>query len=424
MAQPLRAGGFLASVLTVAGGTALAQAIALAALPVLTRLYPPESYGAFVVFLAWGGFVLPVVCARFEVAVALPRRAASASAIALGSLAVALAMALACAVLVAGVLATRPELARYALAWLPAYVLLGGAVQVLSNWAARVRHFRRLALSRMVQAAVTAGLSIGGALAAGATPVVLVLATVAGQLAAVALLAPGLATSGFRVRVPVRRVRRLLRHFRPLAAYNGPHVLSDAAQTSGLPLLLTSLFGPQAAAYYAFTSRLLKAPLGLVSGAISQVYYPRAATQRGDDARLRAEALRILRVSSAVALALLPVLWLLPDALYAWAFGAAWQEVGSFVRALAPWVLSAFVAAPLSVLYLVKERFGLDFALSLGATVLAFALLGAAVLAGQGLVAAMWTLSLGMTGYIIGSTVFEFTVVVARPGAAAAARGR
>jgi len=424
MAQPLRAGGFLASVLTVAGGTALAQAIALAALPVLTRLYPPESYGAFVVFLAWGGFVLPVVCARFEVAVALPRRAASASAIALGSLAVALAMALACAVLVAGVLATRPELARYALAWLPGYVLLGGAVQVLSNWAARVRDFRRLALSRMVQAAVTAGLSIGGALAAGATPVVLVLATVAGQLAALALLAPGLARSGFRVRVPARRVRRLLRHFRPLAAYNGPHVLSDAAQTSGLPLLLTSLFGPQAAAYYAFTSRLLKAPLGLVSGAISQVYYPRAATQRGDDARLRAEALRILRLSSAVALALLPVLWLLPDALYAWAFGAAWQEVGSFVRALAPWVLSAFVAAPLSVLYLVKERFGLDFALSLGATVLAFALLGAAVLAGQGLVAAMWTLSLGMTGYIIGSTVFEFTVVVARPGAAAAARGR
>ncbi|MFM7704867.1 MAG: oligosaccharide flippase family protein, partial [Rubrivivax sp.] len=234
------------------------------------------------------------------------------------------------------------------------------------------------------------------------------------------LLAPGLPASGFRARMPARRVQRLLRHFRPLAAFNGPHVLSDAAQTSGLPLLLTSAFGPQAAAYYAFTSRLLKAPLGLVSGAISQVYYPRAATQRGDDARLREEALRILRVSSLAALALLPILLLVPDALYAWAFGAAWQEVGSFVRALAPWVLSAFVAAPLSVLYLVKERFGLDFALSLGATVLAFALLGAGMIAGLGLLGSMWLLSLGMTAYIIGSTVFEFTVVIARPGKVAA----
>lgn len=415
--------GFLASVFTVAGGTAVAQAVSLAALPVLTRLYPPEAYGAFVVFLAWGGFVLPLVCARFEVAVALPRRAASASAIVVGSLAVAALVSLACALAVAALLAWRPELSRHGLGWLPLYVLLGGAVQVLSNWAARVQDFRRLALARVLQAGVTATLSIGGALAAGASPLVLVLATVAGQLFALALLAPGLAASGFGWRVPRRRIGRLLRHFRPLAAYNGPHVLSDAAQTSGLPLLLASLYGPQAAAYYAFTSRLLKAPLGLVSGAISQVYYPRAASQRGDDARLRAEGLRILRVSSLVALAVLPLLLLVPDALYTWAFGAAWSEVGGFVRALAPWVLSAFVAAPLSVLYLVKERFGLDFALSLGATLLAFALLGAAVLAGAGPLAALWTVSLGMTAYIIGSTVVEFTVVIARPGAAAA-RGR
>ena len=410
---------FLHSVFTVAGGTAVAQAIALAALPALTRLYPPEAYGAFVVFLAWGGFVLPLVCARFEVAVALPRRARSASAIVVGSVAVALAVSAACAVAVAVALWARPELARYGLAWLPLYVLLGGAVQLLGNWAARVQAFRRLSAARIAQAALTAALSITGAVALGAEPLVLVAATVAGQLLGLALLVPGLAASGFTPRVPARQVRRLLRHFRPLAAFNGPHVLSDAAQASGIPLVLTSLFGPQAAAYYAFSSRLLKAPLGLVSGAISQVYYPRAASHRGDDARLREDALRILRAASLVALALLPVLLLLPDALYAWAFGSAWQEVGGFIRALAPWVLSSFVAAPLSVLYLVKERFGLDFALSLGATLLAFALLGAAMLAGQGVVAAMWTLSLGMTAYIIGSTVFEFTVVIARPGAAA-----
>ena len=413
---------FLHSVFTVAGGTAVAQAIALAALPVLTRLYPPEAYGAFVVFLAWGGFVLPLVCARFEVAVALPRRARSASAIVVGSLMVALAVSAACAVAVGVALWARPELSRYGLAWLPLYVLLGGVVQLLGNWSARVQAFRRLSAARIAQAALSAALSITGALVLGAEPLVLVAATVAGQLLGLALLTPGLAASGFTPRVPARQVHRLLRHFRPLAAFNGPHVLSDAAQASGIPLVLTSFFGPQAAAYYAFSSRLLKAPLGLVSGAISQVYYPRAASHRGDDARLREDALRILRAASLVAFALLPVLLLLPDALYGWAFGAAWQEVGGFTRALAPWVLSSFVAAPLSVLYLVKERFGLDFALSLGATLLAFALLGAAVLAGQGVVAAMWTLSLGMTAYIIGSTVFEFTVVIARPGAAARQR--
>jgi hypothetical protein len=42
---------------------------------VITRLCRPEAYGAFVVFLAWRGFLLPLVHGRFEVAEALTRRA-------------------------------------------------------------------------------------------------------------------------------------------------------------------------------------------------------------------------------------------------------------------------------------------------------------------------------------------------------------
>ena len=72
MSHPPRSRSFLASVFTVAGGTAVAQAIALAALRYITRLYTPELDGVFVIFLAWGGFLLPVVCARFAVAIALP----------------------------------------------------------------------------------------------------------------------------------------------------------------------------------------------------------------------------------------------------------------------------------------------------------------------------------------------------------------
>ena len=133
---------FLSSVFTVAGGTALAQAIALAALPFITRLYPPELYGGFVIFLAWGGFLLPVVCARFEVAIALPASLRAASAVAWGSLGIAAVLSTLCAVVVALVWAVHSPAREPALALLPLYVLLGGAVQVLGNWAARVQAYR------------------------------------------------------------------------------------------------------------------------------------------------------------------------------------------------------------------------------------------------------------------------------------------
>lgn len=403
---------FAASVFTVAGGSAVAQAIALAALPFITRLYPPEVYGAFVVFLAYGGIVGPVVCARFDVAIALPRRDRGAWAVAVGSLAVAAALATLTAFVVAGAAAVLHEPIA-PVAWcLPVYVLLAGALQVFGNWSARIRDYGRLSMSRIVQAAATAVLAVGLVHAHRAEAAMLVMATVAGQVLALAVLLSGLPACGLGVRV--LQVVRLLKHFRRIAMFNVPHVLSDVAQASGLPLMVAALFGTHAAAYYSFSIRLLKAPLGLVSGAISQVYYPRAAAHRTDNAKLRRDALRILAVLSGSALLALPVLFLIPHAAYGFAFGQAWGDVGAFLRALSPWILSSFVAAPLSVLYLVKERVGLDFALALAGSISAFAILAAASLVFEAVLLSMWALSIGMTVYVIATTVFEFTVVIGR----------
>ncbi len=407
---------FLSSVLTVAGGTAVAQAISLVSLPFITRLYPPEIYGAFVVFLAYGGFVTPIVCARFDVAIALPKRNRGAAAVALGSLVVAAGVALMTALLLLVLSAWVPFLGDAAAWCLPLYIWLGGALLVFSSWSARMRTYSRLSWSRIAQAAATAGLAICLVAATDARAALLVIATVAGQVVGLAVLigAPPEARLGWRARP--HQVVRLLRHFRRLAAFNVPHVLSDAAQGSGLPLLVAAFFGTQATAYYAFSVRLLKAPLGLVSGAVSQVYYPRAAAHRDDNRRLRHDALRILAVSTPAALLLLPLLLLTPERVFAAAFGPAWRDVGSYLHALAPWILSSFVAAPLSVLYLVKEQFALDFYLGLAGSVIAFSILCVARLMSGEVMFAMWALSLGMTVYVVASTVAEFRYVIGRGG--------
>lgn len=405
---------FAASILTVASGTAVAQAIAIAALPFITRLYSPDTYGAFVVFLALGGFVMPVVCARFEVSIALPKRHRSASALAIGSLGVAAAMAAVTAVAIATVSVLSPETGGSGVSFLPLYVLLGGAIQVFSNWSARIGEYRRLSISRIVQAAMVAFLAVGSAHFYGGHSAMLILATIAGQAMGLAVLLGGLPGSDFAYRVRPRQVFRLMKHFRPLATYNVPHVLSDTAQASGLPLLLATMFGAQAAAYYSFSFRLLKAPLGLIGNAVSQVYYPRAAADRNDNAKLRRDALRILTVLTLGALFVLPVLLLVPNAAYAFAFGPAWQDVGSYLRVLTPWILASFVAAPLSILYLVKEEWALDFYLGLAGSILAFAILGVARFVSDGVLFTIGALSAGMTIYVAATTIIEFKIVIGR----------
>src|ERR1017187_6948853 len=65
-------GGFARSVSILAGGTALAQVIAIAASPILTRIYKPSDFGALQVFISLLGLAVVASAGRYELAILLP----------------------------------------------------------------------------------------------------------------------------------------------------------------------------------------------------------------------------------------------------------------------------------------------------------------------------------------------------------------
>src|ERR1700729_1649505 len=71
-------GGFARSVSIVAGGTAMSQAIAVAASPVLTRIYHPADFGGLQVFISLMALALVAASGRYEVALLLPEDEQSA----------------------------------------------------------------------------------------------------------------------------------------------------------------------------------------------------------------------------------------------------------------------------------------------------------------------------------------------------------
>ena len=65
---------FASDVLKLAGGTAFAQALAILASPLITRLYGPEAFGLAALFTSIVGIVGVVACLRYELAIMLPKR--------------------------------------------------------------------------------------------------------------------------------------------------------------------------------------------------------------------------------------------------------------------------------------------------------------------------------------------------------------
>jgi len=74
----VQSGGFLRNVLALTTGTALSQAIMLLALPLLTRLYTPEDFGALAEFTVVSTTLCTLACMGYEPAIVLPRRESSA----------------------------------------------------------------------------------------------------------------------------------------------------------------------------------------------------------------------------------------------------------------------------------------------------------------------------------------------------------
>lgn len=357
--------GALRQVLTLLGGAGLAQALALAASPLLSRLYAPQDFGVFALFASVVALVSTAATGRYELAVILPSRDDEAWRVVRLALAIALPIGLmsAVAVALAGDAAARgagdADLARW-LWLLPLAIVLTAAGNTLTVWANRRQAYRQLATNRVAQSLVTAGTSIGLG-AAGTGSVGLIAGSVLGQGVAAALLARGRPRSADDGGAPMRE---LAVRYRDFPRINLPHALLDAAQASVVLALIGAAHGAAAVGSYAFALRIARAPLAMLGASVAQVFQQRAARlveTRGDLAALARSTTRRLVLTGLPFAALL----LFAPTLFGWAFGAEWRVAGEIARILLPWMLLNFVTSPLSQLPLIVGRQPTAFAFGL-----------------------------------------------------------
>src|SRR5690554_4361739 len=146
------------NVLTLMTGTGLAQAIPIAISPILTRLYTPEEFGMFGMYLAIVAILAVAATGRYELAILLPKNDKDAiNILILSILLSALFSVLLLIVVIAfgekiALLFGEPSLSKWLL-WVPVSVLLVGAYQSLNYWSNRKAHYKRLAISRTLQSA-------------------------------------------------------------------------------------------------------------------------------------------------------------------------------------------------------------------------------------------------------------------------------
>ena len=322
---------FAKNVLTLMTGTGLAQAIPIALSPILTRLYTPEDFGAFGLYISACAILVVFVTGKYEVAIVVAKRDNEA----LNLVAVTIVCSFLISALFLGVififgdklvsLIRHPEILIW-LYFVPLTTWTLGCYHALNYWSNRSSRYKSMAASRVIQSS-TSGVSqlVAGLVELGSLG--LIWGQLAGQFIATLFLAKSLPPNDRRLfrRVSLRRMACVTRKHMDYPRYmmTGQAVSVSAVE---LPmLLLTIFFGVGIAGFYSLAQRVMAAPLSLVSNAIGDVYRQKAAEQYARHGECKEFFLATFKQLLIFALLpLLPVLLFGPT-LFAFFFGEAWR---------------------------------------------------------------------------------------------------
>ena len=331
-------------VMRISGAIGLAQILAFAAAPLLTRLYGPEAFGHFSVLGALVNILLPLITLRYNWALPLPKENTAAR----GILALCLVVTVASSIVVAALgIAAQQMLTGWItvtatdIGLLTAALLVTGLHEVMTGWLVRHQMFQQVASVRFITLlGVVAGQICFAALVPDASS--LLLGLIGGYLL-------GFIRAAHQCRcallesvrcIDLGRLGRTALEYRRFPLLTTPSSIVSGVSSQVPNLVLPSLYGMAVTGQWSLAQRVLWQPTAFIGQAVSQVFWGNAARLQWENP-MRLWLLFVFFNAGllAVMVPAVVLLWL-PGDLFVWIFGPGWEQAGQFAAII---VLSSFV---------------------------------------------------------------------------------
>lgn len=347
---------FVRNVILVASGTAGAQIIAIVFAPIITRLYGPEAFGLFSMFIATLNVVMPAAALSYPIAIVLPKSDNDALGIAKLSCYLALIISSILGFVlyfynktIANLLGLE-NISTYLLL-IPLAMFFDVIRQVLQQWLIRKKQFRVTAQVAVSQALILYTTKTGVGLFYPAGFVLIFLATLGKALYPMQLWFGMNKWVKERERInntkKASNLKVLAFKYRDFALYRTPQVLINSI-SQGLPvLILAGFFGPSIGGFFTLGKIILSAPATLIGSSVGNVFYQKIAesVNKGEDVKKLLNKATI--VTFALGLGPLLIVILFGEVIFQFVFGQEWIVAGQYARWMALWVLASLAARPL-----------------------------------------------------------------------------
>ena len=343
-------------IFTLFTGTEAAQLIAILLQPFLRRMFLPEDFGAYSVYLSLVSILVTLSTLRYEPAIVQPEKKGDAVNLFFLAFYFNLIFSFFLMLIIGffrNPLASFLNISRAQAWWLvflPASVFLLGTYQTMNYYLIRKKRFKAISLNKGARRLTEGGVQLG--LGALGRPAGLVLGDVAGHVANVTSGLFQLKEAGFKAGLhsfPLQR--RLMRQYSDYPLYS---MLPMALNTFCLMIpavFINKFYSQEVAGYFDLTRLVLVVPSALLTMSVGQVFLQEVSEKKRKGASFFGEYKQLLGVLSLLGLIFALVMTLLGPWMLGIYAGAPYQESGRYGQILVWGTLARVAVSPLTMVY-------------------------------------------------------------------------
>jgi O-antigen/teichoic acid export membrane protein len=346
-------------------GTAVSQGILIFATPILTRIFTPENFGIFALYLSIVGTLSLISSWKYELAIMLPKKREDAEALVFLSIIITVFTSLLAFVIL---LLFKVQLIKnvnnisFFLFLIPIGILLNGLLQIYNAWGARNEQFKFIANSNVVKSGITVGSQLLFAFVK-VSSLSLIYGNVVGVLASLTYIVYKTSKKHFIHLSQISKettVENLIK-YKNLPKYQSASVFINSL-SQHLPIFLLAIFySPEIAGFYALTRRALTNPARLLGNSVRQVFFQRASKLFSENKDIKT----ILSNSTfgLIKISIIPIVLvaLFGQPIFVIIFGSNWLISGIFAQIIVVYVFALTVNAPsvMTLQILGKQKFSM-----------------------------------------------------------------
>jgi lipopolysaccharide exporter len=345
-------------------GNIAAQIIAVGAVPFITRIYSPEAFGLFAIYMAILSVFGKIGTLCYERAILLPTEDDKAANVVKVSFAVlVLLLAIVCVLvfvfneLIADLLGAQ-DIADW-LFLVPLAALLIVTANIIKYWLLRMKQFGIMSWAHVVESAVSAGTKIlvgmlmggwvggliGGALLGSFVVVILMFMSARNRTAL--LVWRGL---------DKERVQQVAREFKQFPLFASWTALFEVVSLQMLIFFISNMYGVAVLGFYHLAVRMLQQPISTISQSVTKVFFQKASVMTVNQQGLTRFLLKVTFTLFALCLIPFAILAIYGEWIFIFVFGDSWSVAGVYAQIMVPWFFFIFISGPAAIIYEVCKR--------------------------------------------------------------------